>query len=95
MFAQQFDGFSIVLGNRKNDWPVVLAIENPQDAVMRAELSGAEEFGPVWDLLVDWAQQNNHDIDASQPSYEIYLNHPDEHPDKHHIISICLSVKPG
>jgi AraC family transcriptional regulator len=63
-------------------------------AVMRAELSGAEEFGPVWDLLVDWAQRNKHDIDASRPSYEIYLNNPDEHPEKHHIISVCLSVKP-
>jgi AraC family transcriptional regulator len=66
-----------------------------QYAVMRAELSGAEEFGPVWDPLVEWAQQSDYDIDASRPSYEVYLNNPDEHPDKHHTINfcLCLSVK--
>jgi AraC family transcriptional regulator len=29
----------------------------------------------------------------TRPSYELYLNNPDEHPEKHNIVEICLSVK--
>ena len=61
--------------------------------VMRAELKGAEEYGPAWDKLVEWIKENNLEIDLSRPSYEIYLNNPEEHPEKHHIVDICRSVK--
>jgi AraC family transcriptional regulator len=62
-------------------------------AVMHAELTGAEEFGPVWEAVVEWAEKNGYGIDMSRPSYEIYLNNPEEHPEKHHILDVCLSVK--
>ena len=45
-------------------------------------------------VLVDWTDKNNYAIDMSRPSYEVYLNNPQEHPEKHHILDMCLSVKP-
>jgi AraC family transcriptional regulator len=62
-------------------------------AVMRAELTGPEEYGPAWNAVVEWMNENDHEIDMSRPSYEIYLNNPDEHPEKHHMIDICMSAK--
>ncbi|WP_319506775.1 GyrI-like domain-containing protein [uncultured Methanolobus sp.] len=61
--------------------------------VMRAELRGAEEYGPAWEKVVDWLVQNKLEIDMSRASYEIYLNSPEEHPEKHHILDICMPVK--
>ncbi|SET01267.1 AraC family transcriptional regulator [Methanococcoides vulcani] len=61
--------------------------------VMRAELTGAEEYGPAWEKVVEWLIQNNLEIDMSRASYEIYLNSPEEHPEKHHILDIRMPVK--
>lgn len=62
-------------------------------SVMNAELTGPEEYGPAWNAVVEWIEKNNFEIDMSRPSYEIYLNNPEEHPEKHHIIDICMSIK--
>ncbi|AEH60802.1 transcription activator effector binding protein [Methanosalsum zhilinae DSM 4017] len=62
-------------------------------AVMRVELAGAEEYGPAWEKIVEWVMQNNLEIDTSRASYEIYLNSPDEHPQGHHILDVCMAVK--
>ena len=61
--------------------------------VMNAELKGPEEYGNAWNFVVEWIQKNNYEIDMSRPSYEIYLNNPEEHPEKYHIVDICMSVK--
>ena len=61
--------------------------------VMRAELTGPEEYGPAWTEIVEWLKQNNLEIDISRASYEIYLNDPNEHPKGHHILDICMGVK--
>lgn len=61
--------------------------------VMRAELTGSEEYGPAWEKVVEWMIQNNLEIDMSRASYEIYLKSPEEHPEKHHILDICMPVK--
>ncbi len=61
--------------------------------VLRAELAGAEEYGPAWNEVVECMKENNVEIDMSRPSYEIYLNNPEEHPEKHHIVDICMSAK--
>ncbi len=61
--------------------------------VMRAELTGTEEYGPAWEKIVEWLIQNNLEIDMSRASYEIYLNSPEEHPESHHILDICMPVK--
>lgn len=62
-------------------------------AVMQAELAGAAEYGDAWNAVVKWAQENNCNVDKTRPCYEFYLNNPEEHPEKHHIVKICLSVK--
>ncbi|MDY6950131.1 MAG: GyrI-like domain-containing protein [Thermodesulfobacteriota bacterium] len=62
-------------------------------ALMHSELTGPEEYGPAWTAVVEWVNQSSHEIDMSRPSYEIYLNNPEEHPEKHHIVDICMSVK--
>jgi len=61
--------------------------------LMRTELTGAEEYGPAWGKVVDWMIQNKFKIDMSRASYEIYLNSPEEHPKKHHILDICMPVE--
>jgi AraC family transcriptional regulator len=61
--------------------------------VMRAELSGPEEYAPAWEKIVEWVIQNKLEMDMSRASYEIYLNSPDEHPENHHILDICMPVK--
>lgn len=62
-------------------------------AVMKAELVSPEEYGPAWNMVAEWLSDNHMEIDMSKPSYEIYLNNPEEHTEKHHIIDICMSVK--
>ena len=61
--------------------------------VMRAEMSGPDEYGPGWEKVVEWVSQHDLSIDLSRASYEIYLNNPEEHPDKIHIVDICLAVR--
>lgn len=60
--------------------------------VMQAELIGPEEYGEAWNAVGLWIKENGQQIDMSRPSYEIYLNNPEEHPEKHHIVDICVSV---
>ncbi len=64
-----------------------------QYVVMQAELSGPDEYAQAWIEIVKWIDKSNYEIDMLRPSYEIYLNNPEEHPEKHHIIDICMSVK--
>jgi len=61
-------------------------------AVMHAELESAEEYARAWEAIVEWVEKN-HELDTSRPGYEIYLNNPEDHPQKHHILDICLSIK--
>ncbi len=61
--------------------------------VMQAELTGPEEYGPAWAAVVDWMEENKQTVDMARPSYEIYLNNPEEHPENHHIINICMSIQ--
>ncbi len=61
--------------------------------VMQAELTGPEEYGPAWIAVVEWMEEKKYAVDMSRPSYELYLNNPEEHPKKHHIINICMSVQ--
>jgi AraC family transcriptional regulator len=62
-------------------------------AVMELELTGPEEYGPAWMKVFEWMKENNVELDMSRPSYEIYLNEPNTHPKKHHLLKVCVSVK--
>lgn len=56
------------------------------------ELDGPQEYGAAWEMVVKWINENNLEIDMSRPSYEIYKNNPQDHPQGHHILDICMSV---
>lgn len=60
---------------------------------MPCELTGVEEYEKAWEKVVQWVEKSSYEVDMLRPSYEIYLNHPEEHPEKHHLIKICMSVK--
>lgn len=64
-----------------------------QYAVMRVEVAGPEEYGPAWEKVAQWGSDNHLSIDLSRASYEVYLNNPEDHPEKHHIVDICLAVR--
>jgi AraC family transcriptional regulator len=57
------------------------------------ELESAQEYGPAWEEAIKWLEENNHELDMSRPSYEVYKNNPNEHPEGHHLLDICIPVK--
>jgi AraC family transcriptional regulator len=62
-------------------------------AVARFEIAG-DEFGEAWDtLLGGWMPESGFQCD-DRLSYELCVNDPDEHPEKKHIVDICVPVKP-
>jgi len=62
-------------------------------AVIGVELDGPEEYPASWEKIVEWAATQGLEIDISRASYEVYLNNPEEHPKKHHIVDICMAVR--
>ena len=62
-------------------------------AVMGLELDGPEEYSVAWEKIVEWVASLGLEIDISRASYEVYLNNPEEHPQKHHIVDICMAVR--
>ncbi|MGV8108094.1 AraC family transcriptional regulator [Methanospirillum sp.] len=62
-------------------------------AVIGLELDGPEEYPASWEKIVEWVASHGLEIDISRASYEVYLNNPEEHPKKHHIVDICMAVR--
>jgi len=63
-------------------------------AVAHVEIDAAE-YGEAWDKLVgEWIPGNGYTSDDSRMCYELYLNDPDEHPEKRHIVDICEPIRP-
>lgn len=61
-------------------------------AVMHAGIADSKGFETAWTELVEWAQRNGHAPDEARPDYEIYLNNPEQHPQKHQIVDLCFGV---
>lgn len=62
-------------------------------AVAHVEID-VTEFGDAWDKLVgEWMPQQGVEPDAARMCYELYLNDPDQHPEKKHIVEICEPIK--
>ena len=57
------------------------------------ELEGAEQYGQAWENVMKWMDENNHELDMSRPSYEVYKNDPKQHPEGHHLLDICVPIK--
>jgi AraC family transcriptional regulator len=55
---------------------------------------GADQFGQAWDALMGgWLPDSGYQPD-DRMCYEVYLNDPDQHPQKKFIIDICEPIKP-
>jgi AraC family transcriptional regulator len=64
-------------------------------AVAHIEIDPSE-YGAAWDKLVgEWLPENGYVSDQSRMCYELYLNDPDQHPEKKHIVDLCEPVKRG
>ena len=62
-------------------------------AAARFELH-PHEYGEAWEAVCKgWLPESGYQP-ADGPAFEVYLNDPEEHPEKKHIVEICLSVKP-
>jgi len=62
-------------------------------AVAHVEIDPSE-YGDAWDKLVgEWMPENEHEPDTERLCYELYLNDPDQHPEKKHIVDICEPVR--
>ena len=62
-------------------------------AMGRFELS-SEEYGGAWDFMCgQWLPESGYQPD-DKLCFEICRNDPEEHPQKKHIVDICIPVKP-
>lgn len=64
-------------------------------AVAHVEID-VKEYGDAWDRLVgEWIPENGYVPDETRLCYELYLNDPNAHPEKKHIVDICEPVRKG
>lgn len=62
-------------------------------AVARFELKN-DEFGEAWQAVMGgWLPESGYQCD-DRPTFELYHNNYNEHPEKKHIVDICVPVKP-
>ena len=70
-----------------------MTIPGGRYAVGRFELL-KEEYGEAWKFIFgEWLPESGYQPD-DRPSFEMYLNNPEEHPEKKCIVNICVPVKP-
>ena len=62
-------------------------------AVMHTELTNPKEYMTAWNSIAEWVKENNFKGDYTRPCYEIYLNDPEQHPEKLHLVDICVGLK--
>ncbi len=68
-------------------------VEGDKQAIGHFELN-ADEYEQAWKIIYgDWLPQSGYQPD-DKPCFEIYYNNPKEHPEKKHIVDICIPVKP-
>jgi len=62
-------------------------------AVAHCEIS-VNQYEDAWNMLMaGWLPESGYQCD-DRLCYELYLNDPEEHPEKKHIVDICVPVKP-
>lgn len=70
-----------------------MTIPGGKFAVAHCEIS-VHEYQDSWNMLMGgWLPESGYQCD-DRLCYELYLNNPDEHPEKKHIVDICVPVKP-
>lgn len=61
-------------------------------AVAHVEIDPTE-YGAAWDKLIgEWMPAHGATPDISRMCYELYLNDPEQHPQKKHIVDICEPI---
>ena len=70
----------------------IMKIPGGKFAVAHVEID-VSEYGAAWDkLLGEWMPEQGLEFDPARKCYEWYLNNPDQHPEKKHIVDICEPV---
>jgi AraC family transcriptional regulator len=68
-------------------------IEGGKYALGHFELN-VDEYEQAWKIVYgDWLPQSGYQPD-DKPCFEIYHNDPETHPEKKHIVDICIPIKP-
>ena len=63
-------------------------------AIVSFELGGSQDYQKAWNYVFsEWLPTSGYQPD-NYPSFELYLNNPEEHPEKIHIVDIYVPVKP-
>lgn len=71
-----------------------MKIEAANYAIASFELSGPADYQKAWNYVFsEWLPTSGF-IPDDKPSYELYLNSPDQHPEKKHIVDIYVPVRP-
>lgn len=65
-------------------------VDSGKHAVARFELH-PEEFGLAWEFIYRWIGENGYTPEG-KPAYEIQHNDSCEHPEKKHIVDICVPI---
>lgn len=63
-------------------------------AIARVEIDQSQ-YAEAWDRLIgEWIPQNGHQSDTAgkRYCYEVYLNDPNQHPQKKHIAELCEPI---
>ncbi len=70
-----------------------MTIPGGQFAVAHVEID-VTQYSEAWNRLVgDWLPRSGYQPD-DRLCYELYLNDPDSHPEKKHIVDICEPIRP-
>ncbi|MDY6933054.1 MAG: AraC family transcriptional regulator [Spirochaetota bacterium] len=70
-----------------------MVISDGKYAFARFEIH-SEEYQDAWDFVYGcWLPESGYQPD-DRPCYELYHNNPQEHPEKKHIVDICIPVMP-
>ena len=72
-----------------------MTIPGGEFAVAHVEIDPSE-YGAAWDkLLGEWMPANGVQPDATRMCFELYLNDPEQHPEKKHVVDICEPMVKG
>lgn len=79
-------------GTTSDEQVKTMKIPGGQFAVAHVELDKSE-YSAAWDkLLNEWMPRSGCKPDEARLCYELYLNNPEEHPKKKHIVDICEPI---
>ncbi|MBU1048728.1 GyrI-like domain-containing protein [Candidatus Bipolaricaulota bacterium] len=83
---------TVPAGTRVDGEVKTMTLPGGMFAVAHVEID-ATEYGAAWDKLMgEWMPAHGATPDISRKCFELYLNDPNQHPEKKHIVDICEPV---